>query len=147
MQFWEPGGPQAFHRLFARARATFATTLVSAPLTPPLKFRAVLRRCVYRARDEIENEGWLEDLEAAAERLEYDGEARSRAVDLFLSNVPEDDRSKQAVLAASLYVAGLVSGQRRTQSEVAEAADVTRLTVQQRWKPILESAGLDAPEW
>ncbi|PSP54402.1 cyclin [Halobacteriales archaeon QH_7_68_42] len=102
---------------------------------------------MYRARDEVENEAWLADLERAAERLDLDGAARSRSVDLFLSNLPEDDRSKEAVMAASLYVAGLVEGDRRSQATVADELGVSRLTVQQRWKPLLEGAGLDAPEW
>ncbi|PSP52230.1 cyclin [Halobacteriales archaeon QH_3_68_24] len=102
---------------------------------------------MYRARDEVANEAWLEDLERAAERLDIDGAARSRAVDLFLSNLPEDDRSKEAVMAASLYVAGLVENDRRSQATIADELGVSRLTVQQRWKPLLEGAGLDAPEW
>jgi transcription initiation factor TFIIIB Brf1 subunit/transcription initiation factor TFIIB len=102
---------------------------------------------MYRARDEVENEAWLEDLERAAERLDLGSGARSRAVDLFLSNLPEDDRSKPAVIAASLYVAGLAEGDRRSQGAVAEEVGVARLTIQQRWKPILEEAGLDAPTW
>jgi hypothetical protein len=102
---------------------------------------------MYRARDQVENEEWLDELEAVAERLDLGEAARSRAAALFLSNVPETDRSKQAVLATSLYVGGLVEGDRRSQGRVAEAADVTRLTVSKRWKEMLESAGLDAPEW
>ena len=34
-----------------------------------------------------------------------------------------------------------------TQSEVADAVGVSRLAVQQRWKPLVESVGLDAPDW
>jgi len=102
---------------------------------------------MYRARDQVDNEEWLDELAATAERLDLRADARSRAADLFLSNVPETDRSKRAVLATSLYVAGLVEGDRRSQGEVAEAADVTRLTISQRWKPMLEDAGLDAPGW
>jgi transcription initiation factor TFIIIB Brf1 subunit/transcription initiation factor TFIIB len=102
---------------------------------------------MYSARDQVENEAWLTALERVADRLDLSAEARSRAADLFLSNLPEDDRSKQAVLATSLYVAGLVEGDRRSQSTVADAAGVARLTVQQRWKPMLESVGLSAPEW
>lgn len=105
------------------------------------------RRVMYRARDRVENEGWLGELEEVADRLGLSGEARSRAADLFLSNVPESERSKRAVLATSLYVASLAAGDGRSQAEIAEAAGVTRLTIQGRWKPMLEDAGLDAPEW
>jgi len=102
---------------------------------------------VYRASDEVENEQWLGNLETAADRLGLDDETRSRATDLFLSTVPEGERSKQAALAASLYVAGLVAGDRRSQNEVADAVGVSRLSVQQRWKDLLDEAGLDAPDW
>ena len=102
---------------------------------------------MYRARDAVENEEWAAAIDEAGERLDLGTEARSRAVDLFLSNVPTDDRSKEAVLATSVYVAALTTGEQRSQSAVAEATGVSRLTIQQRWKPILESAGLDAPEW
>ncbi|MFB6189235.1 MAG: transcription initiation factor IIB family protein [Halapricum sp.] len=102
---------------------------------------------MYRARDAVENEKWIAAVEEAGERLDLGTEARSRAVDLFLSNVPAEDRSKRAVLAASIYVGALTTGEQRSQSAVADAAGVSRLTIQQRWKDILESAGLDAPEW
>lgn len=102
---------------------------------------------VYRASDAVENEQWVAAIEEAGERLDLDTDARSRAIDLFLSNVPDADRSKQAVLAASVYVAALTTGEQRSQRAVAEATGVSRLTIQQRWKEILESAGLDAPGW
>jgi transcription initiation factor TFIIIB Brf1 subunit/transcription initiation factor TFIIB len=108
---------------------------------------AVLSACVYRASDEVENERWLADINEVADRLDLDEAARSRAADLFLSTVPDTDRSKRATMAASIYVGALIAGDRRSQGEVAEAAGVARLTVQQRWKDLLEEAGLDAPDW
>jgi transcription initiation factor TFIIIB Brf1 subunit/transcription initiation factor TFIIB len=102
---------------------------------------------MYRASDRIEHDEWLSDIEAASDRLDLGTEARSHAVDLFLSTVPEEDRSKQATMAASVYVAALVAGEERSQSAVAEATDVSRLTIQQRWKDLLETAGLEAPGW
>lgn len=102
---------------------------------------------MYRARDAVENEQWVATIEEAGERLDLGTEARSRAVDLFLTNVPTEDRSKRAVVAASVYVGALTTGEQRSQSAVADATGVSRLTIQQRWKEILESAGLDAPEW
>ncbi|GAB7119850.1 transcription initiation factor IIB family protein [Natrinema sp. JCM 9743] len=102
---------------------------------------------MHSARDRIEYEPWLEDLETVAERLELSTEARSCAVDLFLTDVPASDRSKRAVLAASLYAGSLVAGDGRTQGAVAEAADVSRLSIQSRWKELLEAAGLEPPRW
>ena len=102
---------------------------------------------MYRARDHVENEEWLARIDEAAERLDLGGEAKSRAADLFLSTVPETDRSKRAAVAASLYTGALIVGDRRSQSAVAEAVGVSRLTVQNRWKELLEEAGLEPPNW
>jgi transcription initiation factor TFIIIB Brf1 subunit/transcription initiation factor TFIIB len=102
---------------------------------------------VYTAREQVDNDRWLRELERAADRLEVSAGVRSRAMDLFLSHVPESERSKRAVLAASLYVATLAEGERRSQGAVADAMDVARLTIQQRWKPLLADAGLEPPEW
>ena len=105
------------------------------------------RRGVYRARDQVANERWLADLRDAADLLDLSAEARERAIDLFLSAVPSEDRSKRAVLAASLYAGALIAGDRRSQNAVADAAGVSRLTIQKRWKPLLKEAGLEPPTW
>lgn len=102
---------------------------------------------MYRASDAVENEQWLTELAGIADELDLDEAATARAEDLFLSTVPETDRSKRATLATSVYVGALIAGDRRSQGEVADAADVARLTIQQRWKELLEAAGLDAPDW
>jgi transcription initiation factor TFIIIB Brf1 subunit/transcription initiation factor TFIIB len=102
---------------------------------------------VYRASDERANREWLDELEVAADRLDLGTDARSRAADIFLSTVSGSERTKRATLAASLYVGALVAGQQRTQQSVADAAGVSRLTVQQHWKELLAAAGLDPPDW
>ncbi|UIO98849.1 transcription initiation factor IIB family protein [Halobaculum sp. CBA1158] len=102
---------------------------------------------MYRASDEVEHEEWLARLRRAAESLELSPEARSNATDLFLSGVPEEDRSKPAMAAAALYAGALIAGDERSQTAVADAMDVTRLSVQQRWKTVLEDAGFRAPTW
>lgn len=102
---------------------------------------------MYRASEGIENEEWLAELELVADRLDLDREARSAARELFLSSVPERERSKRPVLAASVYAGSLVAGDRRSQTAVADAADVSRLSIQQRWKDLLDGAGLEPPTW
>ena len=102
---------------------------------------------MHSARDRIEYEPWLEELEQVADRLELSTDARSCAAELFLTDVPEDDRSKRAVLAASVYAGSLVAGEGRTQGDVADAADVSRLSIQSRWKDLLDAAGLEPPQW
>lgn len=102
---------------------------------------------MYRARDQVENERWLAEIDEAADRLDLGQPARSRAVDLFLSTIPDADRSKRATVAASLYAGALIAGDRRSQSAVADAVGVSRLTVQNRWKDLIEEAGLEPPNW
>lgn len=102
---------------------------------------------MYRARDELEHEEWLERLDAAGEHLELDRETRAQARDIFLSAVPESERSKPGAVAASLYAAGVLAGDRRSQAAVADAVGVARLTVQKRWREQMAAAGFDPPEW
>jgi len=102
---------------------------------------------VYRASDQLAHQEWLDELEATADELDLGADARSHAVDLFLSAVPDDDHSKRPTMAASVYVGALLASQERSQSAVADAAGVSRLSVQQRWKELIESVGLDAPDW
>jgi transcription initiation factor TFIIIB Brf1 subunit/transcription initiation factor TFIIB len=120
---------------------------VAVARAPGVKAERTLPSPVYTARDRLENEEWLEELQQVADSLEMGAETRTVAEDVFLSSVPESDRSKRATLAASLYAAGLVAGDQRSQGDVAEAADVSRITVQGQWKELLEAAGLDAPDW
>ncbi|MFB6299666.1 MAG: transcription initiation factor IIB family protein [Halobacteriales archaeon] len=102
---------------------------------------------MYSARDRVEFEAELQELAAAAERLELSEETRSVAADLFLSGLPDQDRSKPAVIAASLYAGALITGEERSQTDIAEAVGVSRLVINDRWKPLLENAGFEAPEW
>jgi transcription initiation factor TFIIIB Brf1 subunit/transcription initiation factor TFIIB len=102
---------------------------------------------VYPARDRIEHETWLDRIGAAAAGLGLGDEARANAVDLFLSDVPEDDRSKPAAAAASLYAGALLAGEQRSQTAVAREMGVSRPSVQRRWKARLADAGFDVPDW
>ena len=102
---------------------------------------------MYTARDRIDNAVWLTELDAAVDTLELSTRTRSTAEDLFLSALPETDRSKRAALAASLYTAALIAGEQRSQTAVAEAVGVSRLSIQKRWKTLVEEAGLEPPDW
>ena len=102
---------------------------------------------MYSAKDRRDNAEWIEVIEAAVAELDLDDETRSVAVDLFLSDVPEADRSKPAAIAASVYAATLIAGDGRTQTAVAEAVGVSRISVQQRWQERLEQAGMEPPSW
>ncbi|MFW5918863.1 MAG: transcription initiation factor IIB family protein [archaeon] len=102
---------------------------------------------MYRAGDEVDQREWLVELQETADRLDLDTAARSTAQDLFLSRLPDEERSKRAVLAASLYAGSLIAGDQRSQMAVADAADVSRQVIQRRWKTILREAGLEPPDW
>ncbi len=102
---------------------------------------------MYRASDRVEHAAWIERLEAASETLDLDAETQSTATDLFLSQAPASTDGKRVVAAGSLYAAALIRGQQRSQSAVADAMDVSRLSVQQRWKSILADAGFTPPTW
>lgn len=102
---------------------------------------------MYRASDRVANHKWIETIDEACVDLDLDESVSSTAADLFLTRVRETDRSARVVAAASLYAAALIRGQERSQSAVADAMDVTRLSVQQHWKPVLEEAGLQPPTW
>ena len=102
---------------------------------------------MYRASDRVDNAAWLDRLADACETLELDEETLSTATDLFLSRAPDDERGKRVAAAASLYAAALIRSQERPQSAVADAMDVSRLSVQKWWKPILEDAGFSPPTW
>ena len=102
---------------------------------------------MYRASERVEHAAWIDRLDDARDRLDLDDEALSTAIDLFFSHAPDDDQGKRVVAAASLYAAALIRGQERSQSAVADAMDVSRLSVQKRWKSILRDAGFSPPTW
>ena len=101
---------------------------------------------MYSARDQRDNREWLARIDAAADGLELGSEARSYASDMFLTQLPDEERSKQAVAAASLYAGALIAGEERSQTAVAESMDVSRLSIQQRWKDLLREADREEAE-
>ncbi|MFB6086501.1 MAG: transcription initiation factor IIB family protein [Halodesulfurarchaeum sp.] len=102
---------------------------------------------MYRAGTERAEQSTLAALDQIADRLELSAQARSVAQELFLSQLPVEKRSKDALLATSIYAGALIAGDQRSQIAVAEAAGVSRPTVQSRWRPLLEKAGFETPTW
>jgi len=102
---------------------------------------------MYRARDRIEHSEWVDRIDETGAELDLSQSVRSTATDLFLSHVPDEERSKPAVAAACLYAAALIGGEQRSQPTVAEQFGVSRLSIQSRWKQMLEAAGFRAPSW
>lgn len=102
---------------------------------------------MHRASDHRAERETLAELERCVADLELSANVRSIATDLYLSALPVEERSKPVTLAASCYTAALIAGEERSQTAVAAAFDVSRLSIQQRWKAILEESGFDAPDW
>ena len=52
-------------------------------------------------------------------------------------------RGPLGVAAASTYIASVLSGERRTQKEIAEAAGVTEVTIRNRYKELIRELDID----
>ncbi|KXB05189.1 transcription initiation factor IIB [candidate division MSBL1 archaeon SCGC-AAA382A03] len=73
--------------------------------------------------------------------LNISGEGRVKAMDIINKAQEEkltSGKSPSGTAAGALYIAALKCGERRTQREVAEVADVTQVTVRNRYKEIAE---------
>lgn len=78
--------------------------------------------------------------------LEISGETRAEAIDLIRKAQDAKltaGRGPTGTAAAAIYLASLMTGERRTQREVAEVADVTEVTVRNRYKELAEELELD----
>jgi len=83
-----------------------------------------------------------------ADELGLSERTRRRAIEL-LERAYEmgltSGKSPAGLVAAALYIAGLLEGEKRTQREVAEVARVTEVTVRNRYKEMVEKLGLKLP--
>lgn len=102
---------------------------------------------VYRGSDRVAEHETLAKLDRVAQDLSLDAETIAIARDLFLAELPVADRSKTTLLATSCYAASLITGNECSQTAVAEAFDVSRIAIQQRWKTVLTNAGFEPPRW
>lgn len=78
--------------------------------------------------------------------LEMSGEVKTRAMSLI--NKAQDERltvgkGPSGIAAGAIYLASKLEGKGRTQSEVAEAAGVTEVTLRNRYKEIQEAFDVD----
>jgi len=72
--------------------------------------------------------------------LELSPETQSRSIEIIeLCQEAEltSGRGPTGIAAASLYVAALINGEKRTQREVADVAGVTEVTIRNRYKELL----------
>lgn len=78
--------------------------------------------------------------------LGLSGEAQSKAIELLKKAGIEgltSGRGPTGVAAAAIYIASVLSGERRTQRDVADVARVTEVTVRNRYKELVDKLGLD----
>lgn len=84
-----------------------------------------------------------------AERTGISGQTQGLAIKIL-----RDAKAKRAaagkdpmgLAAASLYIACLMKGERKTQKDIAEAAGVTEVTVRNRYKTLKRQLGLELPD-
>ncbi len=78
--------------------------------------------------------------------LGVSGEVRTRAIELIKKAQEEgltSGKGPSGTAAATLYLASIMEGERKTQREVAETAGVTEVTVRNRYKEIADKLALD----
>ena len=81
-----------------------------------------------------------------ASELGLTGEVQTKAIELLKEATKKgltSGRGPTGVAAAAVYIASVLSGERRTQRDVAEVARVTEVTVSNRYKELCEKLGLD----
>lgn len=78
--------------------------------------------------------------------LKLSGETQAKAVDLLDQAVAKgliSGRGPMGVAAAAVYIASVMTGERRTQKEVADVAGVTEVTIRNRYRELKKSLALD----
>ncbi|MFX0067917.1 MAG: transcription initiation factor IIB [Promethearchaeota archaeon] len=83
-----------------------------------------------------------------ASELNLTGEVQAKAIEILKlasENGLTSGRGPTGVAAAALYIASVMSNERRTQRDVAEVTRVTEVTVRNRYKELVEKLNLDVP--
>lgn len=78
--------------------------------------------------------------------LDLSGKVRTKAIEIIKKAEEEkltSGRGPTGIAAAAIYVACMIVGERRTQRETAEVANVTEVTVRNRYKELVEELELD----
>jgi transcription initiation factor TFIIB len=80
-----------------------------------------------------------------ANRLNFSASTQTKAVEILKKAQALEltsGRGPIGLSAAALYVASLLTGEKRTQREIADAVGVTEVTIRNRYKEIIEKLGL-----
>lgn len=83
-----------------------------------------------------------------ASELTLSGEVQEKAREILESAIRRgliSGRGPTGVAAASVYIAGVLMGERRTQKEVADVAGVTEVTIRNRYRELKDRLGLEVP--
>ncbi len=79
-------------------------------------------------------------------QLELGQTVQIKAIDILEEATKKEltsGRGPTGLAAAALYISSVISGERRTQREVAEVAGVTEVTIRNRYKEIAEKLNID----
>jgi transcription initiation factor TFIIB len=82
-----------------------------------------------------------------ANKLSFNSSTQTKAVEILkkAQNMElTSGRGPIGLAAASLYVASLMTGEKRTQREIADVVGVTEVTIRNRYKEIIDKLGLKA---
>ncbi|MBI5061693.1 MAG: transcription initiation factor IIB [Candidatus Aenigmarchaeota archaeon] len=77
--------------------------------------------------------------------LRLSGETQNKAVEILNHAIEKkliSGRGPIGVAAASVYIASVMTGERRTQKEVADIAGVTEVTIRNRYRELIKFLGL-----
>jgi len=78
--------------------------------------------------------------------LGLSGEVQSKAIEVLKKAMEQEltsGRGPTGVSAASIYIASVLLGERRTQREVADVAGVTEVTIRNRYKELAEKLDIE----
>lgn len=78
--------------------------------------------------------------------LGLSGEVQSKAIEILKKAMEKEltsGRGPTGVSAASIYIASVLLGERRTQREVADVAGVTEVTIRNRYKELAEKLDIE----
>ena len=78
--------------------------------------------------------------------LKLSGDVQAKTIEILKQAADKEltsGRGPMGVAAAAIYIASILSGERRTQREVAEVAGVTEVTIRNRYKELAERLDID----
>ena len=79
-------------------------------------------------------------------QLKLTGDVQSKSIEILKDAADKEltsGRGPTGVAAASIYIASILCGERRTQREVADVAGVTEVTIRNRYKELAERLDID----